>query len=126
MRKALHGGRHTGASWRWSWSVFAHSCASNEKTPWASCIPRGPGAARRARGRRQLELLLDVDAVERVAAERRQLEVDHFLAHGLKLHRVRDREPGRLLLEDHLRLLVERLARLLARGRLRLLDEILE
>ena len=37
----------------------------------------------------------------------RLLEVDDFLAHRLELHRVRDGEPGRLLLEYHLRLLVE-------------------
>ena len=59
--------------------------------------------ARRRRGMpppRRWDALLDVDAVEGVAAERRELEVDDFLAHRLQLHGVRDGEPGRLLLED--------------------------
>src|SRR3954468_1284226 len=52
-------------------------------------------------------LLFDVDAVECVAAERRELEINHLLADRLQLHRMRDGEPGRLLLEHHLRLLIE-------------------
>src|SRR3954462_14800810 len=52
-------------------------------------------------------LALDVHAVEGVAPEGRELEVDDFLADRLQLHRMRDGEPGTLLLEDHLSLLVE-------------------
>src|SRR5262245_30116166 len=40
--------------------------------------------------------LLQVDAIERVAAERAQLEVHDLLAHRLDLHGMGDREPGRL------------------------------
>ena len=43
----------------------------------------------------------------RVAAERRELVVDHFLAHRLQLHGVRHREPRGLFLEYDLRLHVE-------------------
>ncbi len=56
----------------------------------------------------RVDALLDIDPVEGVPAERAELEVDHFLAHRLQLNRMRDGEPGRLFLEDHLRLFVER------------------
>src|SRR3954464_1360142 len=59
--------------------------------------------------------LFDVDAVEGVAAERTELEVNHFLADWLELHRMRDGEPGRLLLEQNLRLFIQvRALRLIA------------
>src|SRR5581483_4051503 len=74
----------------------------------------------------QLPLLVDVDAVEVVTPERRELEVDHALAHRFQLHRMRDREPGRLSLEDDLRLLVELGALGLIGSRLCLDDEIVE
>src|SRR5437879_9919234 len=51
--------------------------------------------------------LLDIDAVKRVPREWAQLEVDHLLAYRDQLHRVGDREPRRLLLEDDLCLPVE-------------------
>src|SRR5215475_1339013 len=82
---------------------------------------RAAGAARS-----QSRLLFDVNAVENMAAERRELEVDYALAYRLQLHRMRDGEPGRLLLEDHLRLLIELGALGLIRHRLRLHDEIVE
>src|SRR5690349_19332527 len=44
--------------------------------------------------------LLQIHAVEGVAAERAELEVHDFLAHRLVLHRMRDRVPRRLFLED--------------------------
>src|SRR2546427_9760838 len=61
---------------------------------------RGAGASR-----------LDVDPVEGVPAERAEFEVHHFLAHRLQLHRVRNREPGRLFFEYDLRLAVKLRAR---------------
>src|SRR6516165_3518756 len=45
---------------------------------------------------------LQIDSVERVTAEWAELEVHHFLAHRLELHRMSDGEPGRLLFEDDL------------------------
>src|SRR5918998_700755 len=69
---------------------------------------------------------LEVHAVEGVASERRQLEVDDLLADGLQLDRMGHGEPGRLLLEDHLSLLVELRALGLVGGDLRLRDEIVE
>src|ERR1700739_2463761 len=48
--------------------------------------------------------LLDVDAVERMPAERAQPEVDHLLADRRQLNRMCDREPGRLFLDDDMRL----------------------
>src|SRR5450756_1127514 len=52
-------------------------------------------------------LLLDVHAVEAVAAKRAEFKVDHFLAHRFELYRMGDGEPGGLFLEDHLRLHVK-------------------
>src|SRR5690242_462349 len=52
-------------------------------------------------------LLVDVDPVEIMPAEGRELEIDDFPAHRLQLHGMRDGEPGRLFLEDDLRLFVE-------------------
>src|SRR5262245_48594022 len=66
---------------------------------------KGGGAARPLRP--QHRLILDVDAVEGVASERRQLEVDHSLVDRLELHRMRNGEPRRLFLEDHLSLRVQ-------------------
>src|SRR4051812_28985133 len=68
-------------------------------------IPRKVGITKAARVTRKRSIaaaLLEADPVEGVAAERRDLEALHLLAHGLQLHRVRDGEPGRLLLEHHL------------------------
>src|SRR6266436_9946902 len=55
-------------------------------------------------------------------AKRAQLEVDDLLAHRLELHRMRDGEPRRLLLEDDLRLAVE-VGALLDVGRVLGLDD---
>src|SRR5829696_7400954 len=71
-------------------------------------------------------LLLDIHSIERVAPERRELEVHDLLAHRLELHRMGDREPRRLLLEDDLRLSVELGAFLLVARDLRLRDEVVE
>src|SRR5437016_9969636 len=76
--------------------------------------------------RRYQGLLLEVDAVEGVPAERRELEVDYLLADRLQLHRMRDGEPGRLFLEDDLRLLIELGALGLVGEGLRLHDELVE
>src|SRR4051794_15278874 len=85
---------------------------------------RGPaGPLRNSPGR---ALLFDIHPVERVAPERRELEIHDLLAHGLELHRVGDREPRRLLLEDDLRLSVELGALLLVARDLRLGDEVVE
>src|SRR4051794_10309021 len=73
-----------------------------------------------------LVLVLDVDAIEAVASERRQLEVDHALADGLQLHRMRDGEPWRLLLEDHLSLCVKLGTLGLIADGLRLHDQVVE
>src|SRR5215213_7865876 len=73
----------------------ASPCKSAAKPRFCICSDQVKNAKRFSLERS----LLDVDAVEVVAAERRQLEVDDLLAHRLQLHRVRDGEPGRLLLE---------------------------
>ncbi len=66
-------------------------CRSHGKTP-ARLIKDAWGLVHS----KAVKLFFDVDAVERVPAKRRQLEVDHFLAHRLQLDGVRDREPRRL------------------------------
>src|ERR1700704_6428743 len=70
--------------------------------------------------------LLDVDAVECVPRKRAQLEIDHFLAHRHQLHRMGDREPRRLFLEDDLRLAVKLCALGLVAHGLGLYHQILE
>src|SRR5437667_75410 len=55
-------------------------------------------------------------------AERAELEADDLLAHWLELHRMRDGEPRRLLLEDDLRLAIE-VGALLDVGRVLGLDD---
>ena len=52
-------------------------------------------------------LFLAIHAVERMATKRAEFEVDDFLAHRFELHCVGNGEPGCLLLEDGLRLLVK-------------------
>lgn len=52
-------------------------------------------------------LFFAIHAVERMATKRAEFEVDDFLAHRFELHCVSNGKPGRLLLEDDLRLLVE-------------------
>src|SRR5215469_4635528 len=69
---------------------------------------------------------LYVDTVEGVPRERARLEVDHFLAHWHQLHRMGDGKPGGLLLEDDLRLAVERGALRLVGYGLGLGDQLLE
>src|SRR5215471_6182228 len=49
---------------------------------------------------------LQIDSVECVTAEWAELEVHHFLAYRLELHRMSDGEPWRLLFEDDLSLFV--------------------
>src|SRR6266496_1650773 len=49
---------------------------------------RGKEAERLSPPRLDQGLLFDIDAVERMPAERRELEVDHLLADRLQLHRV--------------------------------------
>src|SRR5437899_11378219 len=104
----------------WSIATSIRSRKQRDARPNTSTSSRTFAASARA------PLLREIDAVERVAAERRELEVDHFPAHRLQLHRVRDREPRRLLLEDHLRLHVEIGALLLVGQRLRLDDQLVE
>src|SRR3984893_7712994 len=89
--------------------------------------PMKVGIARpiRASAKRYI-LLLEVNAVKRVPAERTELEVDHFLAHRLELDRMGDREPRRLFLEDDLSLPVEFGALSLVAQCLRLDDQLLE
>src|SRR4029079_5834220 len=68
---------------------------------------KGKGRSSESHSALCLPLILHVDAIEDVASERRQLEVNDTLADGLQLHRMRDGEPRRLLLEDHLGLFVK-------------------
>src|SRR6185437_354611 len=71
------------------------------KTNTSSVIPMKVGTTRLTRVSRNRNMerkrsgeaaphkaLLDVDAVESVAAERTQLEIHHFLAHWFELHRM--------------------------------------
>src|SRR3954452_16311868 len=106
-----------------------------------SVIPRNVGTIRLTRVRKKRNigtngqaserppaaaLLLQIHPVEGVPAEGRELEVDDLLAHRLQLHRVRDGEPGGLLLEHDLGLPVELGAGVLVADHLRLRDEVVE
>src|SRR5512147_2239697 len=52
-------------------------------------------------------LLLDIHTFEDVGAQRMDLEADDLLAHRHIDDRVRDRDPGRVVMEDHLSLHIE-------------------
>src|ERR671918_2316578 len=69
---------------------------------------------------------LEVDAVEVMATEWIDLEAHHLVAHRLEYHRVGDRDPGRLFLEDDLRLLVQPGALGLVGGALGLDQQLVE
>src|SRR5215469_12716089 len=86
----------------------------------SSVMPRNVGTTRLTRARTKRIIMddeadflptktssLQIDSVERVTAEWTELEIHHFLAHRLQLHRMSDSEPGRLLFEDYLSLFVQ-------------------
>src|ERR1700760_3529756 len=88
----------------------------SEKT--SSVIPRKVGTTRASRLRtkenmlapalaRQRSLAGDVDLVEVMVRGRVHLVAGHFLSHRIEAHRVRDRDPGRLVVRDRLGLGVE-------------------
>src|SRR5438309_8096453 len=81
---------------------------------------------RGARPPREYFLLRHVSVVEIMMRRRVHLIALDFLAHGIESDRMRNGDPRRLVLEDHLRLLVELRAVCLFRRLRRLDDQILE
>src|SRR5690349_5255895 len=68
----------------------------------------------------------EIDLVEIVMRRRIHLVTLHFFAQRIEADRMRDRDPRRLFLENHLRLLVELCAVRLLRRLRRLDDQIFE
>src|SRR6188768_3155827 len=104
----------------------------SEKT--SSVMPRKVGTTRASRLKtkastpRTLGALLvrHVHLVEEVVRRRVHLVARHFLADRIESHRMRDRDPRRLLVRDLLRLRIEAGAIGLARRQLGVLDQLLE
>src|SRR5678815_60534 len=104
----------------------------SEKT--SSVMPRKVGTTRPTRLRTKAStpgtaaglLVRHVHLVEEVVRRRVHLVARHFLSDRIESHRMRDRDPRRLLVRDLLRLGVETGAIGLARGELGVLDQLLE